>query len=193
MSAPKDPAKHKEWRDKISRSRIGKYSKEKHPRWGKPITEKTRLAVIAANKRRTGSKKPCGLSEEQKQKLSELGRLLVGDKNPNWKGGLSFEPYCVKFNKEFKERVRSFFGRKCVVCGMGEADLGYSVFVHHVNYDKGACCNNNIPLFVTLCNTCHGRTNKNREQWEETFTALIREEYNGKCYYSKEEYCASLQ
>lgn len=151
------------------------------------------------NRRVSAALKGRKLSDEQRMKRmgrrpsDETRRKLSGENNHCWKGGISFEPYCVKFNKEFKERVRSFFGRKCVVCGMGEADLGYSVFVHHVNYDKGVCCNNNIPLFVTLCNTCHGRTNKNREQWEETFTALIREEYNGKCYYSKEEYCASLQ
>src|SRR5208337_386546 len=32
---------------------------------------------------------------------------LIGEKSPGWKGGISFEPYCIKFNKEFKERVRN--------------------------------------------------------------------------------------
>jgi hypothetical protein len=31
------------------------------------------------------------------------------ENNANWQGGISFEPYCILFNNEFKERVREFW------------------------------------------------------------------------------------
>jgi len=129
------------------------------------------------------------LSEESKKAISEknIGRL-VGEKNPNWKGGISFGSYCMKFSREFKERVREFFGRKCVICGRTEAENHRKLHVHHVNYDKMSCCNDNIPLFVPLCNICHPKTNYNgRDKWTQYFDNLINTKYNGKCFYTKEE------
>ena len=37
-----------------------------------------------------------------------------GPNNHNWIGGISFDRYCIKFNNNFKERVRSFFNYTCV-------------------------------------------------------------------------------
>ena len=112
---------------------------------------------------------------------------LSGEHSPMWKGGISYEPYCILFNKEFKERVRAFWGNKCPVCGKTEEECGKAHSVHHVGYDKGVCCNDNERLFVPLCISCHSKTNFNREVWEEYFTYLISI-HGGKCYYTKEEY-----
>lgn len=141
------------------------------------------------------------VSEETRKKLAAVPHLrgpdhprygkpgMIGEKNPRWKGGVSFEPYCVKFNNEFKERVREFFGRKCVECGMPEIENGRKLDVHHVNYRKDACCEDHvIPLFVALCQGCHVKpTHEDREYWEERFTTLINEEYGGQCYLPKKE------
>lgn len=121
-------------------------------------------------------------SEESRRKMGDSRR---GEKNPRWNGGSSFEPYCVKFNKEFKERVRKFFNYTCVECGMSESENGRNLCVHHVNYDKEACCNKNNPLFVTLCTSCHTKTNNKRENWEKHFTEIINSTYGGKCYLPK--------
>jgi hypothetical protein len=44
------------------------------------------------------------------------------------------------------------------------------------------------PLFVPVCpNVCHSKTNHNRGYWEERFTNLIEQKYNGKCYFTEEE------
>jgi len=112
---------------------------------------------------------------------------LTGEHSPMWKGGISFEPYCILFNKEFKERVRAFWGNKCPVCGKTEEESGKAHCVHHVGYDKEVCCNDNERLFVPLCPSCHAKTNHNREEWEEYFTHMISI-HGGKCYYTKEEY-----
>lgn len=116
-----------------------------------------------------------------------------------WKGGISFEPYCLKFNYRFKERVREFFGRKCVECGKYESvnkyetttekrKCGIKLHVHHVNYNKYACCDTSKPLFVTLCHSCHSKTNSKRRNYEKLYTDLIINKYGGKCYFTEEEY-----
>ncbi len=110
-----------------------------------------------------------------------------GEHANGWKGGISFEPYCILFNKEFKKRVRAFWGNKCPVCGKIEEESGKAHCVHHVGYDKEVCCNDNERLFVSLCPSCHCKTNHNREEWEEYFTHMISI-HGGKCYYTKEEY-----
>ena len=46
------------------------------------------------------------------------------------------------------------------------------------------------PLFVSLCQSCHAKTNKNREYWEQHFTEMINEYYGGRCYFLKEEMTA---
>lgn len=103
-----------------------------------------------------------------------------GKKNHNWLGGLSFEPYCQKFNNELRERVRLFFDNKCFLCG--EPQNGRKLSVHHVNYDKMVCCNDVKPLFIPLCMSCHFKTNHNRAHWEKYFTDKLMDEYDGVCY-----------
>lgn len=108
-----------------------------------------------------------------------------GERAWNWQGGISYEPYCVKFNNAFKERVREFFGRKCAECGAPEN--GTRLHVHHVNYHKGSRRAEGVPpLFVALCQSCHARSNHGREYWEEHFTTMINEQYGGQCYLPKE-------
>jgi len=111
-----------------------------------------------------------------------------GENNPRWKGGIAYEPYCEKFNKEFKERVRAFFNYKCVLCGKTTEENGINMSVHHVHYDKSSCCSDAPKMFVTLCKCCHTKTNHNQKFWESKFETMINEEYNGKCYLKKEEY-----
>jgi hypothetical protein len=120
-------------------------------------------------------------TKSTRRKLSEKKR---GENHWNWRGGISFGRYCEKFNYEFKERVRDFFGRRCAECGAPETE--HTLHVHHVNYRKDACCADDaVPLFVPLCHACHMKTNYNREFWEARYTALINDVYGGQCYLPK--------
>jgi hypothetical protein len=118
-------------------------------------------------------------------------KYRIGEHSSNWNGGTSFAPYCPKFNKEFKERVRAFFGYQCVACGKLEKDNKNRLIVHHVTYDKQTCCNNNKPLFVPLCISCHTKTSnakkEKRKYWENYYAALINSKYNGVCFFPKKE------
>lgn len=119
---------------------------------------------------------------------------LCGPKSHAWRGGKSFEPYCPLFNREFKERVREYWGRKCGICGASE--IGRKLHVHHVNYDKETCCNDNIPLFIPLCHRHHSMTNNgDRDEWALFFTRLIGDVSNGsmECYYSRPEMAAVMK
>lgn len=59
--------------------------------------------------------------------------------------GQSFYPYCELFTESLKERVRDFFGNKCVICGkVRQENLGKRLDVHHVFVEKLACCETKI-------------------------------------------------
>jgi hypothetical protein len=112
----------------------------------------------------------------------------VQEKRPSWKGGISFEPYCPKFNNVFKDRVREFFGRKCILCGKTNEENGQRLSVHHVHHNKEACCDNTLAYFVPLCTNCHGRVHGKGELFQAYFENMINNKYGGECYYTKDEY-----
>lgn len=112
-------------------------------------------------------------------------RPSIGEGHPNWQGGISFEPYCPKFNEGFKKRVRAFFDNRCVICGKPEDENGRALSVHHVNYNKDTCCDDTIPMFAPLCLVCHSKTNYERERWEYMLSYIIQEVYNGESFTPK--------
>lgn len=121
-------------------------------------------------------------SDEHKQKIANSHK---GVKAYQWKGGISFEPYCVLFNFEFKERVREYWNRRCVICDKDEIENGRRLDVHHVTYNKDMCCDESIPLFVPLCCSCHMKTHFNENCWEKYFKEIIyKQNKDGKCFYS---------
>ena len=135
---------------KLSKKRVGTFTEEhkknlSESHKGKPCCEKARIA-------------------------NSIRWMREG--NPNWKGGVSFEPYCPKFTKKFRERVRMFFGYKCVECGEMQEEEKLSI--HHVHYNKQVCCDNTPPIFVALCRECHAKTSHNREYWMKHFVDIIK-------------------
>jgi predicted DNA-binding protein YlxM (UPF0122 family) len=96
--------------------------------------------------------------------------LFCRDGNPNWKGGLSYQKYCYRFNIKFKDHIRNKFGRKCYICGTSENITKEQLCVHHIDYNKNAICNGKEWAFVPLCRSCHAKTNGNRWYW---FNLLI--------------------
>lgn len=98
---------------------------------------------------------------------------VTGDKNPAWKGGLSFEPYCHKFNENVKELIREKYNRMCVMCGKSEEKNGKKLSVHHINYNKQQGCDGHEWKLLPLCVSCHMKTNYNREAWSEKLMLII--------------------
>jgi hypothetical protein len=175
------PPISEETRHKLSLAGMGKIG----PMTGKHHSEATKEKMSISRKANPvkfwlGKHQP---PEIIQKRLSHA--MLSGEDHPNWQGGISFEPYCPRFTREFKERVRAFFDYRCVECGTPQN--GRKLHIHHVTFNKKTCCDSSIPLFVPLCKSCHSKTNFNREYWKQHFTEIINTYYGGKCYLSQEE------
>lgn len=109
-------------------------------------------------------------TEGTKIKMSKAkDGMFFGDENPNWNGGSSFEPYCIKFNNKLRERIRERDNRICQLCGVGENGRRHSV--HHVHYDKENC----YPDLITLCTSCNSKVNGNRDYYEKLLMKNLEE------------------
>ncbi len=117
---------------------------------GKHHTEETQRKISEAHQ---GMKKPWVIPPNNK-----------GENNPNWQGGKSFELYGVNWTKVLRDLVRKRDNYTCRLCGKLQESIAHDV--HHIDYDKKNC--NPINL-ITLCHTCHVKTNKNRERWIKYF------------------------
>lgn len=118
------------------------------------------------SKARTGIK----FSDETKERISKSHKgLQTGDKHPNWIGGISFEPYCQKFNEQLKEMVRERDDRTCQLCNVKEN--GVKLSVHHIHYDKPNC----EPDLISLCRSCHAKTSFNRNYYEGLFIDNLKQ------------------
>jgi hypothetical protein len=107
--------------------------------------------------------------------------LFYSGKNAaGWKGGISFSPYCPKFNDKTKEGIREKYNRRCFICGKSEAENKRRLSVHHINYDKKQGCNKKRWLLVPLCHSCHSKTNHNRDFWEEVIRNKLRRNMLGQ-------------
>jgi hypothetical protein len=84
----------------------------------------------------------------------------------NWQGGKSFEPYPLGWTKTYKEQVRFRDGYKCQICGIPEVECKKKLHVHHKDYNKKNISINNL---ISLCHSCHIKTNYNREYWIKYF------------------------
>ena len=119
--------------------------------------EKSCTIKIKMGLKRKGRKRP---------EHSEFMRTLVGEKALNWQGGKSFEKYGTEFNEALKEQIRERDNYQCQECGYFQKDLEYKLPVHHIDYDK----KNNDPLnLISLCISCHMKTNYNRDDWIEYY------------------------
>lgn len=102
--------------------------------------------------------------------LAKMSASKKGEKSANWKGGISYEPYCPKFNRHVKEEIRERFERTCFLCPKREEENKYKLAIHHIDYNKNTLCNGKTWPLVALCLRCHSKTNFNRWYW---FNLLI--------------------
>jgi hypothetical protein len=114
-------------------------------------------------------------------------KTYVGNKSPNWKGGISDSRSVDKRTKEYKEWRSSVYSRDNYTCQKCGDCSGGNLHAHHIsNYsssiDLRYCADNGI----TLCNNCHnpsvkgsfhniyGTRNNTKEQLIEFLNKQIR-------------------
>jgi 5-methylcytosine-specific restriction endonuclease McrA len=90
---------------------------------------------------------------------------LRGEKHYNWKGGMAREGYGDEWKEVLIESIRVRDNYICKECGIHQDELVGRIRkldVHHIDYDKNNCSPENL---VSLCRSCHMKTNYNREYW----------------------------
>ena len=96
----------------------------------------------------------------------------TGENNPAWRGGISKEPYAFEFSEKLKESIRKRDNYTCQICKLTQEQVGCTLSVHHIDYDKKNSSGSNL---VSLCNSCHGVTGGNREYWTKVFNGFMAE------------------
>lgn len=123
-------------------------------------------------------------SSQTLKRLYSEGKLIVwnkglyGDRSNAWMGGISFEPYCSKFNNEFKNIIKLRDNFCCLNCGISEQKHMImqcrKLTIHHIDYNKKNTCLQNC---CTLCVSCNSKANKNRSQWKEYYQEKLTNFY----------------
>jgi len=171
-----------EQRKKNSEAHKGIFAGEKHPMFGKRMTPEHKRKLLKANIGRRQSpgtiakrfawRNGYSHSEETKKKI---GLANKGSNNGMWEGGISHEEYpAIWWNKNFKEMIRDRDNHECQLCGIGENDRKHDV--HHIDYNKK---NTNPINLITLCRSCHGKTNFNRDEWQLFFNERLNAPLTG--------------
>jgi DNA-directed RNA polymerase subunit RPC12/RpoP len=90
----------------------------------------------------------------------------TGSNHPCYKGGRKRECmiYSTLFNAKIKDKIKERDNYTCRICGATDVVL----HCHHIDYNK---FNNALENLVSLCNSCHAKTNvyRNREAWKKFF------------------------
>jgi 5-methylcytosine-specific restriction endonuclease McrA len=88
-------------------------------------------------------------------------KAQLGSKNHNWRNNASSELYSLDYTETLKNSIRKRDNYTCKECGQKNVKC-----CHHIDYDKQ---NSNPNNLITLCNSCHIKTNYNREFWIKHF------------------------
>jgi hypothetical protein len=102
-----------------------------------------------------------------------IKRGFKGEKNPMWKGGIQCDPYCsIWLDKEYKDSIKERDEYKCLnpVC----KKISNKICIHHIDYNKKNCNPFNL---ITLCFSCNGTANKDREWHQQWYQTIIYRRY----------------
>ena len=139
----------------------GEFKKGHHIGKGIPKSKECCKKISLSKKGKPSPRKGVILSEEIIKNMSLAKR---GEKNPNWQGGLTTNPYSTDWTKSLRISIRERDKYICKICGEKQGDKIHPI--HHIDYDKLNCNPKNL---ITLCNSCHIKTNFNRNYWTEYF------------------------
>lgn len=108
--------------------------------------------------------------------INNLPKDCSGEKNGNYNNGKGYEPYSPEFTRKLKETIRKRDNYKCQGkdCSITQEEhfliYGRDIEIHHIDYDKINCKENNL---LTLCKQCNIRANYNRKYWKKFFKEKI--------------------
>lgn len=116
----------------------------------------------------THSQRDCKHSQDTKKKIGNAnkGKIYSEERRKKYEtyweskripGSDLKNPYPKEFNQKLKNLIKEREGNKCLICKSANR-----LSIHHINYDKNDYCPDNL---VTLCASCHAKTNSQRPFW----------------------------
>jgi len=108
--------------------------------------------------------------KQSKKTIEKISKSLSCENHPNWKGGISFLPYCKKFNDILKKFIRKRDNYTCQRCGKRQKKHGRKLSVHHIHFDKENC----YPDLIALCLRCNIIVNGQRKNSEKYFMKNLK-------------------
>lgn len=82
------------------------------------------------------------------------------ERSPFWEGGKTFEEYSTDWTETLRRSIRERDNYVCQLCSKQQGDVAHDV--HHIDYDKQNCNPSNL---ITLCHSCHSKTNHKKDYW----------------------------
>jgi len=141
--------------------------KNREAHLGKKHSEETKKKMSITSKKRMEQ-------YENRLKISKTLKELLKDptKNSQWRGGISCEPYCIIWTKQYKNEIKERDENKCwnPLCRNNSKGFG----PHHIDYIKKNCHPMNL---ITLCKSCNSRANFNRTQWKIYYTDIMSQRF----------------
>lgn len=126
-----------------------------------------KLSIANLPKNNCGEKHPMFGKHHTKKTKEKLRQAFLGEKSNLWQGGKSFEEYGFDWTKTLRKSIRERDNYICMICGRYQSNLDKKEFaVHHIDYNKKNC---NPLNLITLCHSCHRKTNLNRNYWKKYF------------------------
>lgn len=93
-----------------------------------------------------------------------------GKLNPNYINGIGRLPYTAEFSDELKNKIRDRDNRTCQLCKIIESNYFRKLDIHHIDYNKENCKDENL---ISLCVKCNTKANGNRDYWFAFFTYIM--------------------
>lgn len=173
------------------KAKRGEYKGKDNPFFGKHHTEEAKRKMSKGHKGQ--KKKPFTKLHIKNLSKSKLGKKnamygLKGKLSPSYgskrsnkcrkkmsllRGGTGI-PY---ENRNYSDlfyniinKIRQRDNYLCQLCDKTEEKNGRKLDVHHIDYNKENCKEENL---ISLCQVCHPKTNFNRDYWYAYFTYVI--------------------
>lgn len=134
--------------------RLDRIRGDKNPSKDPEVRKKISLALIG--------------KKHSKETRAKMSRDRGGSGNNNWKGGISAEPYGIDWTETIRKAIRQRDKYQCQVCK--KIQKRPRLDTHHIDYDK---LNNDPNNLISLCKSCHAKTNFNRSVWKKKFRMII--------------------
>ncbi|MBA7541982.1 hypothetical protein ES705_34298 [subsurface metagenome] len=155
-------------RRKISEAH--KKSGHKPPIFNRNHTEETRIKMSLSHrnmseetrkKMSNGHKdiKRSPFSEEHRKNMSKSQKGKYGEKNPNWKGGITPKNHLIRNSDEFENWRKSVFERDNYTCRKCNKRGGLYLHAHHIkSFAEYPELRFRVSNGITLCEDCHRKT-----------------------------------